>query len=164
VLTVLTANFGLYQSRSVFCRNSFSDGLPVQATEGVFHDANLPPQHQFKRINLPRHSEGGMVTRSHHLQSPLVSLLFVVWSESRWPFGSRDSSIIQDRPWQVWPGGSGMYQEVRDPFVKNFCSIYNITQKYSKRLQLPITNCVMYITPKNVYSSSYRDANLLFMN
>jgi hypothetical protein len=52
----------------VFSFDSLPDGLPVQAAEGIFHDEDLPPKHQLKRVHLLRHTQVTVVTRSHHLQ------------------------------------------------------------------------------------------------
>mmetsp|Transcript_11377 Transcript_11377/g.32657 ORF Transcript_11377/g.32657 Transcript_11377/m.32657 type:complete len:233 (+) Transcript_11377:50-748(+) len=116
--------------------------LPVQATESTLHNPHLPLQHQLQRRNLPRHPEGPMEPRSHHLESAVEYLFPPHGPQPRRPAGPRHRPAPQNRPDPTRQHGARMDLEVRH--VVNACGkaeniVFAATEITAISLSLPFS-------------------------
>ena len=72
---------------------------------------------------MPGYLEVTVVSRTHHLEGALVSLLLVVRPQPRRPTRARDRQVVQDRQVEVPRVGQRMDEKVRHARFPSWFSI-----------------------------------------
>jgi hypothetical protein len=100
------------RGRRLFPLHHVSHGLPIQTSQSQLHDEDLPPKHQCKRIYLPRHFAGSMVSCVDHLKGPPFNLLDAYGSQPGGPVGAGYCAFVQDGQDPVRGDGERVDKEV----------------------------------------------------